>query len=125
MIIGIGLDMVDVDRMREALERGGQSFEDRVFTLGERDYCSRRADRALALAARFAAKEAFFKALGTGFGEGNSLLDVEIVSLENGRPTLRVSGAAEARARELGVRSMHVSLTHEHAVAAGVVVLEA
>ena len=125
MIVGIGLDVVEVGKVRELLA-GQQTFEEKVFTPGERSDCAGRADRADALAARFAAKEACFKALGTGWSQGVSFLQVEVGKVDGGggAPELRLSGRAAERARERGVRHVHVSLTHTGAAAAATVILE-
>ncbi|UCF18895.1 MAG: holo-ACP synthase [Gemmatimonadota bacterium] len=125
MIVGIGLDVLESARMSRALERHGERFAARVFTAGERADCRGRNDMAQAYAARFAAKEACLKALGTGWSRGLFLKDVEVVRSEGGAPTLRLRGQAAERARELGARRYHVSLTHQASVAAAVVVLEA
>ena len=124
VIVGIGIDVVTPERLERALAGHGGAFEGRVFTPGERAECASRADRAQALAARFAAKEACFKALGTGWGDGYGLQQVEVVTGPAGRPELRLAGGAAERARELGVRAIHVSLSHEPVAAAAVVVLE-
>ncbi|PYP11945.1 MAG: holo-[acyl-carrier-protein] synthase [Gemmatimonadetes bacterium] len=119
MIVGIGIDVVDPERLSRVLD----SIGERVFTARELAACAGRADRIQALAARFAAKEACLKALGTGVDEG-ALRHVEIVPGDGGPPQLRVSGALAARARERRVRTAHVSMTHERGVAAAVVILE-
>ena len=124
MIVGIGLDVVATERIARSLARDGATFEQHVFTAAEREAYRERADRPQALGARFAAKEACFKALGIGLGQGVTLQQVEVIALEGGRPDLRLSGPAADRARVLGVRRIHVSLTHEATVAAAVVVLE-
>ena len=124
MILGIGVDIVAIERISRSLVEGDGKFEAQVFTEAERAACAGRADRAQALAARFAAKEAGLKALGTGWAQGLSFQQVEVVDGEGGRPELRLTGAAAERARALGVGHMHVSLTHDLAVAAAVVVLE-
>ena len=124
MVVGIGLDLVEIARLERVLSTYGSRFEERVYTRSELEACAGRADRTQALAARFAAKEACLKALGTGWSGGLSFRQVEIVSDAGGRPAIRLLGRAESRARELGVRSIHVSLTHQPATAAAVVVLE-
>jgi len=124
VILGIGLDVVATERIARSLADDGSDFEAHVFTAAEREECRERADRTQALGARFAAKEACFKALGTGWAQGVSFHQVEVRGLEGGRPELRLSGAAAERAHALGVRHIHVSLTHEADVAAAVVVLE-
>jgi len=124
MVVGIGIDVVETKRLTRALAARGRGFEARVFTPAEIADCADRRDRTQALAARFAAKEACFKALGTGILEGMSLQQVEVARLACGAPELRLSGALAERARLRGVNHIHVSLTHELEVAAAVVVLE-
>ncbi len=123
MIVGIGLDVVEVGKVRELLATQ-QAFEERVFTPAERRDCAGRADKAEALAARFAAKEACFKALGTGWSQGVSFLQVEVQRGDGGVPRLGLSGQAAERARVRGVQHLHVSLTHSAGVAAAAVILE-
>ncbi|HEV8304150.1 MAG TPA: holo-ACP synthase [Gemmatimonadales bacterium] len=130
MIAGIGLDIVETERFAHALgsleglrKGGGGHFAERVFTPRELEACATRADRIQALAARFAAKEACLKALGSGL-LGSALHDVEILSSRSGAPQLRLTGALAERARARGVRSAHVSLTHQPGLAAAVVILE-
>jgi holo-[acyl-carrier protein] synthase len=124
VIVGLGIDVVEVGRLAEALERHGERFEGRVYTAAERAACNPRGDRVLALAARFAAKEACLKALGTGWAEGLGFRDVEVVRDGNEPPRLILHGAAARRADALGVVRSHVSLTHQPGLAAAVVVLE-
>ncbi|MCP3977936.1 MAG: holo-ACP synthase [bacterium] len=124
MILGLGIDLLETARMQRAIERHGERFESRVFTEREREDCRERHDRAQALAARFAAKEACLKALGTGWSEGLAFRQVEVVRAANGRPTLELHGEAALRARREGVRSLHVSLTHQPGTVAAVVILE-
>lgn len=124
MIVGLGIDVVEVIRLAEALRRHGNRFVDRVFTEAEREKCDARADRVLALAARFAAKEACLKALGTGWAEGLGFRDIEVVRDGNQPPRLVLHGEAARRAEALGVIRSHVSLTHQPGLAAAVVVLE-
>lgn len=123
MIIGIGFDLVSVARVALLLATD-DAFETRTFTGKEREACAERADRAQALAARLAAKEACLKALGTGWGPGISFAQVEVISGDGVQPRLDLSGGAEARAHELGVVRMHVTLTHEGAFAAAAVIAE-
>ena len=124
MIVGLGIDVIEVARLAEALERHGDRFEQRVFTEAESAFCRARGDRVLALAARFAAKEACLKALGTGWAEGVGFRDVEIVRKDRQSPRLVLHGEAARRAGAQGVTRTHVSLTHQPGVAAAVVVLE-
>ncbi|MGH7532113.1 MAG: holo-ACP synthase [Gemmatimonadales bacterium] len=123
MILGIGIDVVAPERFTGSLGTEPGRGE-RLFTDAELDACRNRVDRAQALGARFAAKEAFLKALGTGWAEGIAFLQVEVVAVEGCRPAVRLAGRAAAQAQALGVQRVHVSLTHDAGVAAAVVVLE-
>lgn len=125
MILGVGLDVVETPRVARALATYGARFAERVFTAAELADCAGRADRAEALAARFAAKESFLKALGTGWITGLSLRDVEVTRATDGPPMLRLVGGAADRAAERGVRRVHLSLSHQTGLAAAVVILEA
>lgn len=124
MIYGIGLDLVEVARIEESLQRFGERFQKRVFTELERAYCNALPHPPLHFAARFAAKEAFLKALGTGLSNAISWKDVGIENLSSGKPELRVIGRALELATERGIEQMHVSLSHTHGHAAAVIVLE-
>ncbi|MGH9292891.1 MAG: holo-ACP synthase [Acidimicrobiales bacterium] len=121
-MIGVGVDVVEIERVRSVLERRPR-LAARVFSASERELAAGRADPVPSLAARFAAKEAAMKALGVGLG-GVDFADLEIVSAPGGAPRLRVSGRAAARAGLLGVSSWHVSLSHGRQVAAAVVVAD-
>ena len=123
MVLGLGIDLMETERLATALSRT-QGFEERVFTPEEIAFCAARKDRVQALAARFAAKEACLKALGTGWSAGLGFRQVEVVRDGEGPPTLRLHGAAAERAAALGVTRIHVSLTHQPGAAAAVVVLE-
>ena len=124
MILGIGLDVAAVGRIAQSLAAGDGQFEAIVFTKAEREAWGSRADREQVIAARFAAKEACVKALGTGWAQGISYHQVEVICLEDGRPELRLTGRAAERAQALGVRRLHVTLSHELDVAAAVVILD-
>lgn len=125
MIVGSGIDICEVDRMRKALESGhGQRLMERVFTPREIAYAQRRANVYERLAARFAAKEAGMKALGTGWRRGVGWHDFEVVNLPSGRPTLQLSGQAAVVAGELRVRNIALSLTHTTSQAMAMVTLE-
>jgi holo-[acyl-carrier protein] synthase len=115
----LGFDLVDVARFRAALDRHGDAFRRRVFTAAEWSYASGRADRDVALAARFAAKEAVMKALQTGWGRGVGWRDVEVEGGGRGVPKVRLHGRAAALADERGVR-VDVSLSHDGATAGAV-----
>ena len=123
MLIGVGIDLVEVARLARALERTPR-LAGRVFTRREIVACEGRADRLQALAARFAAKEACLKALGTGWSAGLSFDAVEVLRERGSPPRLELHGRVAARAAELGVLRVHVSLTHQPGVAGAVVLLE-
>lgn len=124
MIVGIGIDQVEIARLRALLERWPERARDRLFTGRERRTCESRARPAECYAARFAAKEACLKALGTGWRGSLSWTEIEMTSGPRGRPVLRLSGAAREKARDVGAASLHVSCTHDGGMAAAVVVLE-
>lgn len=124
MIRGTGLDLVEISRMADSLARHGASLRDRVFTPGEQAYCEAQARPELHYAARFAAKEAFSKAIGTGIGGDASWRDIAVAHDERGRPTLEVTGAALQRMHALGATSAHLSITHAGDYAAAVVIIE-
>ena len=125
MIVGLGMDVMDIDRMQSLLERHGERARARLFTAIELAYADARPEPARHLAARFAAKEAAFKALaGTPEARAIGWRDLEVVNELDGRPGLRLHGPAAARARELGVSNAWVTLTHADRVAAATVVLE-
>jgi holo-[acyl-carrier protein] synthase len=122
MIVGLGLDVVDIARIQRVLASAhGARFVERTFTAGERAFCDARRDRATHYAARFAAKEAAFKALGVP--EGIGFHDVEVLR-EEGAPGLRLSGAAERAAAAAGAWRLHVTLTHDGGVAVAAVIVE-
>lgn len=124
MIAGIGLDLVSIDRMRVFQQRWGDRGLERIFTARELDYCRGHADPAPSLAARFAAKEAFFKAAGTGWGVGGALADVEVRRRSTGDPDLTITGRAAETLARTGADHVHVTLTHTADTAAAVVILE-
>ncbi len=124
MIIAVGIDLVEISRIEEKLSRGDQRFRNRVFTAAEIEYCEGRASRFSSYAARFAAKEAAMKALGTGWAEGISWQEIEIVNNEAGAPILKLSGHALARFTHLGATRVHVSLAHSRDTAIAQVIFE-
>ncbi len=124
MIIGTGVDIVEIDRIRRLTERQGDRFIHRVFTEEERRFCSGRRDPAPHYSARFAAKEALFKALGTGWAKGVSWLDVEVQRRDREGPVMILRGEAEKRYRRLGGERVHLSLSHSDQWAVAMVVLE-
>ena len=121
-VIALGIDLVEVARVRDLLTKHGERFKERTFTPGERAYCDANADPAMHYAARFAAKEAVSKALGTGFAEGVGWTDIEVVRAASGQPGIVLHGTAARRAEELGITKMLVTLTHTRESAAASVV---
>ena len=122
MILGLGLDLCEVDRVERLLRLDQERFIRRVFREGEAAYCLARRRPALHLAARFAAKEAFMKAVGSGWRLGWT--QVEVVRDPSGRPSLSLHGRAAGVMEARGVRRIHLTLTHTAETAAAVVVLE-
>ena len=124
MIVGTGIDVIEVPRVAAAIERFGQRFLHRIFTEGEIRYCDSKANRIERYAARFAAKEAAMKALGTGWSRGVRWRDLEVLRQPGGRPTVAFHGKAAEFAAKLGVAHAALSLTHTKAEALAQVILE-
>jgi holo-[acyl-carrier protein] synthase len=125
MVLGLGTDLIETKRVQESIERFGERFMERIFTAGEIAYCQRkRKNAAESFAARFAAKEAGAKALGTGISRGVSWKEFEVRREEGGRPTLHLSGRAAELAEAMGVKRIQLSLTHSRELALAVVVVE-
>lgn len=112
MIVGTGVDISEPDRIQQAVTRYGQRFLERIFTPKEIAYCERKRNKWERYAARFAAKEAAFKALGTGWRRGVRWRDVEVTNLPGGKPTLALYGQAKKFAQNQGVRHISISMTH-------------
>lgn len=124
MIVAIGIDIVEIARMQEVFVRRGERFRNRVFTEAEIAYCESRAAKMESYAARFAAKEAAMKALGTGWGDGIGWHDIEVMRSPTGIPSLQFRGRALERLNELGASRAHLSLTHSRDLALAQVILE-
>ena len=124
MIVGSGVDLAEVSRIRDAISRHGERFIKRVYTDGEIAYVDRKANRFERYAARFAAKEAGMKALGTGWRRGVQWKDFEVANLSSGRPTLLLHGEAKTIAAQLGVKQISLSLTHTKETAMALVIFE-
>jgi holo-[acyl-carrier protein] synthase len=124
MIVGTGVDLCEVARLKAAMERHGERFKNRVFTAREIHYADSKANRYERFAARFAAKEAGMKALGTGWQGGLGWRDLEVTNLPSGRPTLAFHGKAQEIAKKMGVRNISLSLTHTADQAMALVILE-
>ena len=124
MIVGTGVDLAEVPRIRASIERYGEKFIRRIYTPAEIAYVERKANKFERYAARFAAKEAGMKAIGTGWRHGVTWRDFEVVNLPSGRPTLRLQGVAARFAEKLGVRNISLSLTHTRELGMAHVILE-
>ncbi|MCC7497442.1 MAG: holo-ACP synthase [Bryobacterales bacterium] len=124
MIVGTGVDIAEVDRIREAVERFGARFVERVYTPAEIAYVERKKNRYERYAARFAAKEAGMKAIGTGWSQQVRWQDFEVLNQRSGRPSLVLHGVAARIARQMNVRQVSLSLTHTADNAFAMVILE-
>ena len=125
MIVGTGVDLAEVPRIRAAVERYGTKFIERIYTPAEIAYVQRKANKFERYAARFAAKEAGMKAIGTGWRHGVRWQDFEVANLPSGKPTLRFHGVAAQVADRLGVKNVSLSLTHTAELGMAHVILEA
>ena len=125
MIVGIGVDLILIERVARMLEAHGERFTTKVYTDAEVARCSGRRNAAQEYATRWASKEATMKALGTGWRQGVRFKDIENYNLPTGKPMIRLHGRAKEIAQELGATRVHVSVSHERGYAVAVVVLEA
>jgi holo-[acyl-carrier protein] synthase len=124
MLVGTGIDLTEIPRIQNSMDRFGSRFLDRIFTPGEKAYCLRKKNAAESFAARFAAKEAAAKALGTGISYGVTWLEIEVTREPSGRPGLTFHGRAVQIAARLGVTHAALSLTHTGILAMASVALE-
>uniref|UniRef100_Q01RT7 Holo-[acyl-carrier-protein] synthase n=1 Tax=Solibacter usitatus (strain Ellin6076) TaxID=234267 RepID=ACPS_SOLUE len=124
MIVGTGVDLAEVDRIQRSIERYGDKFIKRIYTPGEIAYVERKANKFERYAARFAAKEAGMKAIGTGWRHGVRWQDFEVANLRTGKPTLLLHGVAARYAEKLGVKNIALSITHTAALGMAHVILE-
>jgi holo-[acyl-carrier protein] synthase len=124
MIVGSGIDMAEVPRIAESIKRFGDRFIRRIFTEGEVRYCDTKANRVERYAARFAAKEAAMKAIGTGWNCGVAWRDIEVSRTPGGRPTIKFHGKAAEFAAKLGTRHIALSISHTEQLAIAQVILE-
>jgi holo-[acyl-carrier protein] synthase len=124
MVLGLGTDLIEIERIQVSMDRFGERFLERVFTAGEIAYCRRKKQSAESFAARFAAKEAGAKALGTGISRGVSWKEIEVRRELGQRPTLHFSGRAGELAEAMGVRSVQLTLSHSRKLAIAVAVVE-
>jgi holo-[acyl-carrier protein] synthase len=122
-VIGVGIDQIEVKRVQDSMERHGAHFLDKIFTSKEQEYCRDKANAGPHYAARFAAKEAVSKALGTGFGKEFGWLDAEILNGEAGEPQIHFSPHAKELLTHKGATRALVSLTHLESIASSIVIL--
>ena len=125
MIVGLGLDIAEVDRIQAAIDRHGhRTFIERIYTPAEIAYCEKHRNRAERFAGRFAAKEAAMKALGTGWSHGVRWVDIEVIRERSSKPTLKLSGASGEIAGRLGVKNIAITITHSGNIALAMVIFE-
>lgn len=124
LIVGLGVDIAEVERVKGAIERHGEPFLRRVYTRREAEYCEGFKNKFERYAGRFAAKEAAMKALGTGWRRGVRWVDLEVVRESSGRPTMVLSGEAAKIAQRLGVKHIALSITHTESQALAQVIFE-
>ena len=124
MIAGVGCDMIEVERIERELQKEGDDFRDSIFTPGEIEYCQKKRYPAQHYAARFAAKEAVFKALSAGYSGGLTWMDVEIQNGPAGQPIVKLSGKVLETTERLGIRKVLVSLSHTRTLAIAYIILE-
>lgn len=124
MLLGLGTDLIETRRVEQSIDRFGDRFLERIFSPREIAYCKRKKNAAESFAARFAAKEAGAKALGTGISRGVTWKDFEVKRETSGRPSLHLSGRAAELALAIGVKRIQLSLTHSRDLAMAVVVVE-
>jgi holo-[acyl-carrier protein] synthase len=124
MIVGLGMDITEVDRIDAAMKRHGRAFLERIFTPSEIAYCEKYRNRAERFAGRFAAKEAAMKALGTGWARGVRWVDIEVVREPGGKPALKLLGASRDIADHLGVTNIVLTITHSGNTALAQVIFE-
>lgn len=124
MIIGTGIDIVELSRIKSAYDRWGAQFAERILASDEFDILKKRKEVYSYLGSRFAAKEAFLKALGTGYADGISWQDMKIERVEGERPSIKVAGRAREIMAQIGVTNIHLSISHEKKYAVAQVILE-
>ncbi|HEX6892948.1 MAG TPA: holo-ACP synthase [Chryseolinea sp.] len=123
MIVGVGIDMIEVDRVAEKINKD-QGFRERIFSPNEIHFCESKVNSSENYAARFAAKEAFLKATGLGLGLGYNISDIEVITDTNGKPSLVLNGTFKQKATESNWNKIYVSLSHLKSIACAVVIIE-
>lgn len=125
MILGTGTDIVEIQRLKNSIEKYEKTFLDHVFTKEEQETAKKKGEQRFTyFAGRWAAKEAISKALGTGFGDKCGWLDINVANDENGKPFATLSGSALTTANELGIKNIHISISHEHLFAVAMAIAE-
>jgi holo-[acyl-carrier protein] synthase len=124
MIVGVGTDIIEVKRIERLLSKQ-ERFKERIFTQGEIEYCEQKKNNVQNFAARFAVKEALLKAIGTGWREGVTFKEIEVLNNDKGKPELVLSGTVKRITEEMGVTNIQVSISHLKDLAIGMVILEA
>lgn len=125
MIIGIGVDIIEVERIKDILSKRGELFKQKVFSLSECEYCDKKTNSYMHYAARFAAKEAFAKAIGTGLmTDGISFIDIIVEKDDKGNPDIALKGNAQELFKKLGGTRIHLSISHTETNAAAFVIIE-
>lgn len=125
MILGIGIDTVEIARFQKFLDEDNQPLLKRLFSVAEQNHCHKKKQDASCLAARFAAKEAFVKAMGTGLRDGMCWTEIEVMNDQLGKPYLKISGCTQQLLSKRGATTVHLSLSHDGGHAVAFVVLEA
>ncbi len=120
-IFGVGIDLVEIDRIRKSIEKYGKRFKDRIFTKSEQEFCEGRDGNLEAYAARFASKEAFSKALGTGLRGAISWQDIYVIDDEKSKPKMEITGRAKIFLKD---RKIYLSISHTEKYATAVVIIE-
>ena len=123
-VVSVGSDLARIDRITDAIERRGQSILDRLFTPEEQAYCEARKERFTHYAGRFAVKEAVMKVLGTGWARGVRWVDIEVRREPGSAPQLHLHGRAAEHGRDLGIRKIHITITHDGGLAMAVAIAE-
>jgi holo-[acyl-carrier protein] synthase len=124
MIYGVGIDLVENDRIEKIIQKWGEKFLSRVFSDREICYCGRHAQSFIHYGARFAVKESFLKAIGMGLGRGVKLLEIEVVNNKSGKPEINLSGGAREFLVKAGIEKIHLSITHTKNYSSAMVLLE-
>ncbi len=124
MILGIGTDITRISRIKESIMKFENAFLDKVFTDIEQKEGKQRKSGFIFFAGRWAAKEAFSKAIGTGFGENCQWKDINVINEESGKPSIKLTGLTKSFTKSLGVKNIHVTISHESEYASAFVILE-